>query len=411
MDKDTLIEDLFHAYFSARKGKRNTWNQLRFEINYERELFALADEIIGRHYQLRPSIAFIIDDPVKREIFAADFRDRVIHHLLFNYINPVLDAQFIEDSYSCRVGKGTLYGIKRAEGFVKECSENYTKDCWVLKLDIKGYFMAMNKHLLWEKLMIMLTPQPPKGGAPNGGFSAGSAGDSPLQGVGGEVWYLLHKVIWNDPRTNCIIKGKRSDWDGLPPSKSLFHSAKDCGLPIGNLTSQLFSNVYLHDFDCYVKNELGVKYYGRYVDDFILIHREKSILLDALKKVTRYLTEHSALVLHPNKIYLQHCSKGFAFLGGYIKPHRTYIAKRTKKKFLQAVDASNKMLRKKNPTRNELEKVRATLNSYLGILKHSKTYNIRKKALLGKPNEFFKYGYLEGLDRFCLSPAGANLKI
>ena len=394
MDRVTLIEDLFHAYFSARKNKRNTHNQLRFEINYERELFALADEILERRYELRPSIAFIINDPVKREIFAADFRDRVVHHLLFNYLNPTLDAQFITDSYSCRVGKGTLYGIKRAEAFVKECSEHYTKDCYVLKLDISGYFMAMNKGLLWGKLQKMLssligyrrTLFPPQGGL---------------------IWYLLHKVIYNDPRHNCIIKGKRSNWDDLPPSKSLFHSAENCGLPIGNLTSQLFSNVYLHDFDCFVKNDLGVKYYGRYVDDFILIHRDKSFLLTALDKIKRYLAIYSALELHPKKIYLQHYAKGFAFLGAYIKPYRIYINNRTKKKFWQAVENSNKMLKNipdvetryiaslPNNHASSVSKVRATLNSYLGIMQHFKTYNIRKKVLLEKPHDFFRYGYLE----------------
>ena len=399
MTEQQLKYDLFQAYYDARRNKRNTWNQLRFEINYESELLALADEILERRYELRPSIAFIVDDPVKREIFAADFRDRVIHHLLFNYLNPILDAQFVEDSYSCRVGKGTLYGIKRAEGFVKQCSENYTKDCWVLKLDISGYFMAMNKHLLWSKLAKMLE---------NSCFALRHSSYEeclvpPEEELNKLVWYLLDKVIWNDPRKNCIMKGKRSNWDGLPSSKSLFHSAQDCGLPIGNLTSQLFSNVYLHDFDKYVQNDLDVNYYGRYVDDFILIHPDKSFLLDTLKKIVRYLAEHSDLELHPNKIYLQHCSKGFAFLGSYIKPHRRYIAHRTKKKFLQAVANSDKMLKKKNPSREDLEKLRATLNSYLGIMQHSKTYNIRKKALLGKSHEFFKYGYLgNGLKKYSL---------
>ena len=398
MFEQQLKYDLFRAYYSARQNKRNTWNQLRFEIDQESELLTLADEILERRYDLRPSIAFIVDDPVKREIFAADFRDRVIHHLLFNYINPILDAQFVTDSYSCRVGKGTLYGIERAEMFVRECSENYTKDCWVLKLDITGYFMAMNKHLLWDKLAKML--QNSDFALPPSTRVEGLV--PPQEELNKLVWYLLDKVIWNDPRKNCIVKGKRSNWDGLPPSKSLFHAAQDCGLPIGNLTSQLFSNVYLHDFDSYVQNDLGVKYYGRYVDDFILIHPEKSFLLDALAKIRCYLAEHSGLVLHPNKIYLQHYSKGFAFLGSYIKPHRRYIAHRTKKKFLQAVANSNKVLGKKNPNREELEKVRATLNSYLGIMIHSKTYNIRKKVLLGKSHEFFKYGHLSGLKKYCL---------
>ncbi|MDR0332938.1 MAG: RNA-directed DNA polymerase [Dysgonamonadaceae bacterium] len=398
MFEQQLKYDLFQAYYDARRNKRNTWNQLRFEINYESELFLLAEEISERRYDLRPSIAFVINEPVKREILAADFRDRVVHHLIFNYTNPELDAQFITDSYSCRVGKGTHYGIERAAGFVRQCSENYTKDCYVLKLDIRGYFMSMNKHLLWQKLQSM------RSYSLNEEINEQSrTTEAYTQGKEETIWYLLDKVIWNDPRKNCIVKGKLSDWDDLPPSKSLFHSAADCGLPIGNLTSQLFSNVYLHDFDCFVKNDLGVEYYGRYVDDFVLIHRDKAFLLDALNKIKQHLAEHSGLILHPNKIYLQHYSKGFAFLGAYIKPRRCYIGNRTKKKFRQAVAESNRILTANKPHREDLEKVRATLNSYLGIMQHFKTYNIRRKTLLDKSHEFFKYGYLEkGLTKYKL---------
>jgi hypothetical protein len=235
-NREQLLEDLFLAYYEARKHKRNTINQLRFEIKCEQEIFSLADEILDRRYELRPSICFVINNPVKREIFAADFRDRVVHHLLFNYINPVFDRTFIDDSYSCRKGKGTLYGIKRIESFIKECSENYTRDCYVLKLDIQGYFMNIDKGILLEKI------------------------DGILQGGGlvcnapaAMIDYLIREIGLNDPREGCIVKSRRSDWDGLPPSKSLFHSSENCGLPIGNLTSQLFSNVYLHDLDAVIK--------------------------------------------------------------------------------------------------------------------------------------------------------------
>ena len=124
--------NLFEAYYSARKNKRNTINQLRFEINYEQELFKLYDEIKNKTYKVGKSIAFIINKPVQREIFAASFRDRVVHHLIFNYMNPILEPQFIQNSYSCRKGKGTLYGIKQASGYLKEVSDNYTKDAYIL---------------------------------------------------------------------------------------------------------------------------------------------------------------------------------------------------------------------------------------------------------------------------------------
>jgi hypothetical protein len=381
---EQLKLDLFQAYYDARRNKRNTINQLRFEINYEHHLFVLYEELINRTYTITKSIAFIVNYPVKREIFAADFRDRIIHHLIYNYINPVIDRQLIDNCYSCRKGKGTHYAVQQMAKFMKNCSQNYTRDCYVLKLDIKGYFMSINKHLLKNQLQKMLLS-----------IQKSDRVDMDF------LWWILDIVIWNDPKKSCIIKGQLSDWKGLPSSKSLFHTPGDCGLPIGNLTSQLFSNVYLYDFDDFVKNELGAEYYGRYVDDFVLIHPDKKFLLQAKEKIGAYLKEYCALVLHPNKIYLQHYSKGFAFLGAYIKPHRIYIGNRTKKKFIEIIRKTNALLSTKIPDKNDLASIRSSVNSYLGIMKHYRTYNIRKKYLLDKnhPPLIFKYGYLETIHK------------
>ena len=141
--EDSLLEDLFQAYYDARKNKRNSVSALAFEIEYEKNLIQLYDEICSRSYRPSPYSAFIIERPVKREIFASEFRDRVVHHLIFNYLNPLFDPSFINDSYSCRTGKGTSYGVKRVNHFIKSCSENYKKDTYVLKLDIKGYLCRL----------------------------------------------------------------------------------------------------------------------------------------------------------------------------------------------------------------------------------------------------------------------------
>jgi len=379
MDKEQLLEDLFRAYYDARKNKRNTMNQLRFEINFEQELFLLYDDIMQRSYVPNPSICFIVDYPVKREIFAADFRDRVVHHLLYNYLNPVLEKLFIDDSYSCRKGKGTLFGIHRIEQFIKECSGNYTKDCYILKLDIRGYFMSINKQLLWKQLQSMLKDFENKNFSNSNDFKD-------------MLFWLLKIVIFHDSRDNCIVKGNKSDWEGLPLSKSLFHSPENCGLPIGNLTSQLFSNVYLHDFDQYVKNDLGVKYYGRYVDDFVIIHSDKEVLKKMVLQLGSHLKKALCLELHPKKIYLQHYSKGVSFLGSVIKPHRLYIANKTKSSFLRALKACGEELAAVD-TKLTREKVRARINSYLGIMQHFKCYNIKRKYLYEKPHQLYQYGY------------------
>ena len=145
LNRNVIIEQLFQAYFDARKNKRNTYNQLAFEKYFEANIFALSNEISEYKYNPKSSICFVVNNPVKREIFAADFRDRVIHHFIYNYISPLFEKTFINNSYSCRIGKGTHYGIKRIDHFIRSCSQNYSQPCYILKLDIKGYFMAMNK--------------------------------------------------------------------------------------------------------------------------------------------------------------------------------------------------------------------------------------------------------------------------
>jgi len=379
--KEKFLIDLFNAYYDARKNKRNTINALNFEMDYEHNLFQLYEEIITSNYKIKSSICFINFSPVQREIFAADFRDRVVHHLIYNYIAPIFEKTFIHDSYSCRVGKGTHYGIKRIDHFIRSCSENYHKDCYVLKLDIKGYFMSINRNLLYKTVNDTLLKQANK-----------VVFDLPL------VIKLIKKIIFNDPTKNYILKGSKQDWKCLPSSKSLFHSGKNQGLPIGNLTSQLFSNVYLNSFDHFVKKELGIKYYGRYVDDFVIVHQSKDYLKSLIPKIRNYLQKEVQLELHPNKIYFQHFSKGVKFLGAVIKPHRIYIANRTKGNFYQAIEKQNKIARDHKPSKEEQSAFLSSMNSYLGILKHYKTYKIRKKIIRQKlsgwwENYFYAVGY------------------
>lgn len=360
-----LVMELFQAYFDARKNKRNTLNQLAFELELEKNLFALYDEIVNRCYVPRRSMAFVINRPVKREIFCADFRDRVIHHLLFNYLNPVLDARFINDSYSCRVGRGIHYGQRRLAGAMRACSDNYKEEAWILKLDIQGYFMEMNRQLLYDKLCRhMKKPSPRWEGT-----------DMRL------VDYLVRQVVFNNPVQGCMVRGSVKDWEGLPPSKSLFHSPAGCGLPIGNLTSQLFSNVYLHDFDTWMKYNRKLEFYGRYVDDFYVVHRDKEFLVRLTEEVRDYLRREEKLTLHPRKFYLQRVEKGVMYLGIVIKPYYRLPANRTKANFYEAVRRWNRRLCSgKELSRQEREDFRAQMNSYFGYLEHYDTMNLQRNV-------------------------------
>lgn len=283
--------ELYEAYLNCRKNKRNTINALAFEIDYESKLVELFNDINNRTYKIGRSIAFIVNKPVKREIFAADFRDRIVHHLIINKLNPLFEKQFIYDSYSCRTGKGTHFGIKRVETFIRRCSLNYTRDCYVLKLDLQGFFMSIDKTILWQHLKQFIE-------------------EKYFDSDKGLILYLCEQIIFNNPIQNCIIKGKQSNWDGLPKTKSLFNSNPNCGLPIGNLTSQVFANFYMDGFDHFVKHNLGINYYGRYVDDFVIVHENKEYLKKLIPQISGFLQSNLKLTLHPRKIYLQHYSKG-----------------------------------------------------------------------------------------------------
>ena len=391
--------ELFQAYFDCRRNKRNTINALAFEKYFEHHLFQLKEEILNVSYQPSRSIAFIVDKPVKREIFAADFRDRVVHHWLINKLNPYFEKEFIFDSYACRTAKGTHFGIGRVNDFIRACSKNYTSDCYILKLDIQGFFMHINKDLLFGWLQQFI-------------HEKYEAVDKEL------VLELCSKIIFNDPTKNCVIKGSKQAWQGLPDNKSLFQSPAGCGLPIGNLSSQVFANFYMNRFDHFIKNELGIQYYGRYVDDFIIVHPDKEFLKSLIPILSDFLIANLQLTLHPKKIYLQHYSKGVKFLGTVVKPNRIYIANRTKGNFYHAIEKQNRIIQdhsprlinKSNfinsqtqiiqrgkPTKEEKAAFLSSMNSYLGIMKHYKSYKLRKRMIFKRLSVYwFNHVYLSG---------------
>jgi len=372
------LEELFQAYFDCRKNKRNTANALAFEIDYEHNVVQLCEEINNGTYEIGRSIAFIVDKPVKREIFAADFRDRVVHHLVIGKLNHLFEKQFIFDSYSCRVGKGTHFGIQRIDKFIRKCSENYTKDCYILKLDLQGFFMSINKNILFSKLEQFIT-------------------EKYLQPDKELILKLCKQIVYNDPTKNCIIKGHKNDWNNLPQTKSLFHSKSDCGLPIGNLTSQVFANFYMDSFDHFVKHDLKIKYYGRYVDDFVIVHEDKDYLKGLIPNLSKFLQSELQVTIHPNKIYLQHYSKGVKFLGIVILPNRIYIANRTKGNFYNAIELQNQIAREHKPTKEEQKAFQSCMNSYLGIMKHYKSYKLRKEFIFKNLSGWWwNYVYLSG---------------
>lgn len=364
------LEELFEAYYDCRYNKRNTNNALAFEIDYESNLIQLQNDINDNNYQIGRSIAFIVNNPVKREIFAADFRDRIVHHFIINKLNPLFEKLFIYDSYSCRVGKGSHFGIQRLNNFIRKCSKNYTEDCYILKLDIRGFFMHINKNILFEKLENFINEKY-------------LFDDKEL------ILKLFNKVIFNDPTKNCVIKSIKNEWNDLPSDKSLFYSPSNFGLPIGNLTSQILANFYMNSFDHFVKHDLKIKYYGRYVDDFVIIHEDKEYLKSLINIFTKYLQKELNLTIHPKKIYLQHYSKGVKFLGSVLKPNRIYIANRTKHNFYNSIQKQNLVVIDHKPSKKEIINFLCSMNSYLGMMKHYSTYNIKMNIIKKYLNEMW----------------------
>lgn len=298
LDVGSLFLLLYRSYRDARRNKRNTRSQLRFESDLEHNILELAVLLESREYAPLPSACFINDLPVKREVIAADFRDRVVHHLLCSWLFPVFERRFIHDSYSCRKGKGTLFGINRVRGFLRKSSDDFRRDCWVLRLDIKGFFMHIDKELLYAHILDGLD-RCEWWGVPDRELCR----------------FLVRTVVFADPLENAVIRSPCLAWVDLPHDKSLMYSGIGKGLPIGNLTSQLFANIYLNPLDQFIKRELKISCYGRYVDDMVLVHSDRNVLLRAISAIREYLRNELLLQLHPKKIHLQPVSRGVCFPG------------------------------------------------------------------------------------------------
>lgn len=364
-DKFTL-EDVFKAYFECRKNKRNTCNALLFEKDYQQKCVQLHKELTEGTYEIGRSIAFLVTRPKLREVFAADFRDRIVHHLVIGRLEPLFEDYFIDDCYNCRKGKGTLYGVKRLHQQIEECSEHYTKDCYIFKGDMQGFFMSIHKPTLWEMLQVFIEKR--------------YKGSDKAQ-----LLWLTEKIVMHSPEKNCIIKGRKDMWSRLPPNKSLFTCGEEYGLPIGNLTSQMFANFYLSEFDHWVKSQF--QYYGRYVDDFYIVDTNKARLLDVIPHIRDKLKMVN-VTLHPRKLYLQHYSKGVSFTGAVSKMNRLYISNRTISSMEGLIDEMNEA------DESRKEEFTSRMNSYLGFLRHYNSYGLRRRLLRRIDKRWWKHYYI-----------------
>ena len=379
LTREQLLFDLYIAYYDAARHKHKMAYVVKFERDLRANLESLCDDLLSRRYKALPSKCFIIDYPKKREVFAAMFRDRIVHHLYFRYTHQIFERTFIADSYSCIEGRGTHYGISRIRQHIRQASLNWSQLCYAMSLDIRGYFMHINR----EKLLKIATDSLRKMST----HLVGLTDDVPIpSGVlltPYTTWadirdfdfilLLTEQIVMLDPMEHCIIVGDDSDWDDIDHAKCMRYVEKGLALPIGNLTSQLYSNVYMNVFDQFVKRDIKCRHYGRYVDDSTMIDTDKEWLLKQVPKVREFLNDELGLQLHMGKLHIQEIHKGVEFLGTFVKPYRDYVSNKT----LERIKSKMQQLDLRNT-----EKANRTINSYLGILSHTASYHIRQDLLL-----------------------------
>ena len=352
-------EDLIAAYYDCCYRKRSSLGYREFVEDEVKNLNDLYDSLVSQTWKPGSSIAFCVEKPKLREVFAAPFRDRIVHHLIRLKFGETFEAVQVPESYSCREGRGNYRAVRHLKADMCVISDYWTSEAWVLKCDLKGFFMSIKKDILWEIVSGIIK------------IYHGDDPDLPW-------WeWLIKEVIYDQPEKHCVRKGKLSLWDQLPADKSLFSLTDGVGLPIGNLTSQMFANLYMTPFDWWATKILKLPGYVRYVDDFVAVSKDKSQLLRFLHDARIWLKENLRITLHPKKVYLQEVKKGVKFLGYVIKPGRLYAGNQVVYAFRKAAE---KMCKSENP-----EKYIPSVNSYLGILRHTWSYGIRWEVFASLP--------------------------
>ncbi len=356
------MDGVYEAYRRCRRRKRNTLNALRFERNLEENLLSLHEALSSGTYRPGTSMAFLVEEPKKREIFAADFRDRVVHHLLVGRLEPFWERRFIHDSYACRKGKGTHSGVERVQTFSRRVTANNTRRAWYLQLDVRGFFISLNRETLFERL------------------SAHERDPA--------VLWLMRVLVFHKPVRNCRLRdAKPWDFDQLPPHKTLFKAAPGCGLPIGNLTSQFFANVYLDALDQCVKHVLKVRHYVRYCDDMVLLFPDRCELAHWEGRVAAFLKDRLHLTLNSRR-KLRPVSDGIDFLGYVIRPDYLLVRHRVtgalRKRLIRAEETLLQWGMGQYGDGHQifpwpqrmLEQVSQWLNSYLGHIGKASCHNL-----------------------------------
>ncbi len=310
------VENLLYAWTDFARGKKKRKDVQQFQIRLMDNIIDLYNDLKNKTYIHKGYEAFTISDPKPRNIHKASVRDRILHRAIYNKLYPFFDKTFISDSFSCRLRKGTHKALERFTTFHRKASNNHKRTVWVLKCDIRKFFASIDQNVL----MNILTEYIPNT----------------------NILWLLHQTI------------------------SSFCSTKEgIGLPLGNLTSHLFVNIYMNKFDQFVKHKLKAKYYIRYADDFVILSDNREWLDGILLNIQRFLREELKLSLHPNKVSIKTLASGVDYLGWIHFFDHKVLRTSTKKRMLRNI--------KFKEGKNE------TVQSYLGMLRHGNGFKLNQK--------------------------------
>jgi RNA-directed DNA polymerase len=310
------IENLLEAWLEFIKDKWMKQDVQEFGLYLMDNIYNLHQEFANNEYEHGGYTQFNVSDPKPRIIHKAPVRDRLVHHAIHRQLYPFFDRTFVADSYSCRINKGTHKALDRFAKFIRQVSKNNTRTCWVLKCDIKKFFANIDHEILLRILSM----------------------------------YIPDKNILQ------LLKGIIKSFETRP----------NVGLPLGNLTSQLFVNIYMNELDQFMKHKLKTKYYIRYADDFVILSRDKKWLEKILSQIETFLYSRLKLSLHPNKVFIKTAASGCDFLGWvHFTKHRV-LRTTTRRRMI------------KNITNNSEEE---TIVSYLGLLQHGNTYRLQQSFI------------------------------
>ncbi len=305
--------NLLEAWTEFLRGKRSKEDVQGFTLHLMDNIWSLRSELNDKTYRHGPYEAFNVSDPKPRSIHKAPIRDRLLHHALYRVLYPFFDRTFIADSFSCREDKGTHAAINRFQSFFCRVSKNNKKTCWVLQCDIRKFFASIDHNVLMEILRMYIPDR--------------------------NIIWLLNQVIES------------------------FSTKPGTGLPLGNLTSQLLVNIYMNEFDQFVKHKLRAKYYVRYADDFVILSGDRKCLEVQLKLIQAFLQDRLRLTMHPDKVFIQTLAAGVDFLGWVHFPNHRVLRGTTRRR-----------MKKNLSEHSSLE----SINSYLGLLSHGNTYSLQK---------------------------------